>query len=114
MRKHIALVTVATAVFSIPTATSFAAPSPQGDGVLPKQACHAAIPAHLQPTTCGRGADGPGSVWSRRFGIRSSPCDAQLEERSGDESEPQRCGSCRLADTHVDIETPGRRPTFLA
>ena len=60
MLKRIALMTVATAVLSIPAASSFVAPSPQGDGVLPEQACHTAIPAHLQPATCGRGVGGPG------------------------------------------------------
>jgi hypothetical protein len=60
MLKRFALMIAATAVLTIPAASSFAASSPQGDGVLPEQLCHTAIPAHLQPATCGRGAGGPG------------------------------------------------------
>jgi hypothetical protein len=60
MLKRTALMIAATAVLSIPAASSFAAPSPQGDGVLPEQLCHTAIPAHAQPVACGRGAGGPG------------------------------------------------------
>jgi hypothetical protein len=61
MLKRFAFMTAATAVLTIPAATSFAAPAPKADGVLPEQLCHTAIPAHLQPVTCGRGTGGPGS-----------------------------------------------------
>jgi len=60
MLKRFALMIAATAVLTIPAASSFAAPSPKADGVLPEQLCHTAIPAHAQPITCGRGAGGPG------------------------------------------------------
>jgi len=60
MLKRFALMIAATAVLTIPAASSFAASSPQSDGVLPEQACLAAIPAHVQPALCGRGAGGPG------------------------------------------------------
>lgn len=59
MLKRFALLTAATAVLSIPVLSSFAVPQPKADGVLPEQLCHAAIPAHAQPITCGRGSGGP-------------------------------------------------------
>jgi hypothetical protein len=60
MLKRFALMIAATAVLAIPATSSFAAtPHPKADGVLPEQACHVAIPEHLQPALCGRGAGGP-------------------------------------------------------
>jgi hypothetical protein len=61
MLKRFALMIAATAALTVPAASSFAAPSPQADGILPEQACHTAYPAHTQPLLCGRGAGGPGS-----------------------------------------------------
>jgi hypothetical protein len=61
MLKRFALMIAATAVLTIPATGSFAASSPQADGVLPEEACHTAYPAHLQPVLCGRGTGGPGS-----------------------------------------------------
>lgn len=59
MLKRFALMVAATAVISIPSTGAFAAPETQADGVLPEQACHAAIPTHVQPALCGRGTGGP-------------------------------------------------------
>ena len=62
MLKRFALLTVASAALIIPSTSAFAAPSTAADGVLPEEACHAAIPAHLQAATCGRGVGGPGGA----------------------------------------------------
>lgn len=59
MLKRFALLVAATAVLSVPSSGAFAAPETAADGVLPEELCHTAIPAHLQPATCGRGAGGP-------------------------------------------------------
>ena len=57
MLKRFALMIAATAVLAIPASGSFAA-TPQGDGILPEEACHTAYPAHAQPLLCGRGPGG--------------------------------------------------------
>jgi len=63
MLKRFALMIAATAVLTIPASGSFAAPQPKGDGALPEEACHTALPAHTQPLLCGRGPGGePGHV----------------------------------------------------
>jgi len=60
MLKRFALMIAATAVLAVPTSAAFAAPAdPKVDGVLPEEACLAAIPAHAQPVLCGRGTGGP-------------------------------------------------------
>jgi len=59
MLKRFALLIAASAALTLPATGVSAAPSTSADGVLPEQACHAAIPAHLQPATCGRGTGGP-------------------------------------------------------
>ena len=59
MLKRFALMIAVTAVVAIPTTGAFAAQSPKADGVLPEEACFAAIPAHAQPALCGRGTGGP-------------------------------------------------------
>jgi hypothetical protein len=59
MLKRFALMIAATAVLTVPSTAAFAAPSPNADGVLPEQACHAGYPAHAQPLLCGRGTGGP-------------------------------------------------------
>jgi hypothetical protein len=59
MLKRFALLITATAALSLPSTGAFAVPETAVDGVLPETLCHANIPSHLQPVTCGRGSGGP-------------------------------------------------------